>query len=57
MTPTQLLKAVARGRCVYNTTGREFGRHVPAAFVVSMQFRIVMRLLPTLRVYRPRKRV
>lgn len=55
MKPTQLIKAVMDGKCVsgFIATGTD---RMPAAFLVNMQFRIVMRALPRLRIYRPQSK-
>lgn len=53
MTPAQLLKAVENRQCV---TGLASPRHMPAAFLVSMQFRLVMQFMPDLKIYKPKKR-
>lgn len=51
MKPEELLKAALDRKHV---AGLPWG-HTSAAFVVSMQFRYVMYLLPKLTVYKPKK--
>lgn len=50
MKPEALLMAVNDRKCV---VGMNAQKHMPAAFVVSMQFRYVMAILPRLKIYKP----
>ncbi len=55
MTSKALIMAALRRQCVtgFIATGTD---RMPAAFVVSMQFRIVMHALPRMKIYKPKKR-
>jgi hypothetical protein len=49
MTPQELMNLAKRGKCVVWLSGR----HMPAAFLMSMQFRFVMSYLPKMKEYKP----
>lgn len=52
MTAPALQKAVQDRKCV---THPRWQHHCSAAFVVSMQFRVVMAFLPKIKIYKPKK--
>ena len=52
MTAKTLLKAALDQKHV---AGLPWG-HSPAAFVISMQFRYIMGLLPSLKIYKPKRK-
>lgn len=57
MSPKQLLKAAADGKCVIGHHHLGCGnRHQPAAFVASMQFRYVMQHIDKLKIYKSKSR-
>ena len=55
MTAPGLIKAAQTGRSVtgFHTYS---AKHMPAAFLVSMQFNLVMRILPRVKLYKPKKK-
>lgn len=52
MTPKTLLKLAQAGKCVVWLSGR----HMPATFLASMQFRFVMNHLPSIKQHRTKKK-
>lgn len=50
MTPNELIDAANNGRAVSGFHAHNF-KPMPAAFVVSMQFRVVMSILSRLQIY------
>lgn len=54
MKPHELIEAARDGKCVtgFHSFG---GDRMPAAFVASMQFRVVMNALPHLKIYHSKK--
>jgi hypothetical protein len=60
MKPHELIEAAMDGKCVcgfhpYHSDSMPTDR-MPAAFVASMQFRVVMNVLPKLKIYKPKKK-
>lgn len=54
MTANQLLKAAKDGKCVVGAIPTD--KHMPAAFVCSMQFWRVAERLPHIKIYKPKKK-
>lgn len=56
MTPAQLIKAALQHKSVTGFHLDGTIRPMPAAFIVSMQFRLVMLVAPRLKIYHPKKK-